>query len=133
MTEVSVIFPSNGSLDVQHRENVEVNQEVGWRVQSFNPDVARVKITFEDATDTFFLTLGGQSHESPERGLTYSGAPGHEFGTANIYGRAPKTSPAKIAKYTVTGITGDVDIVQDPVIVIHTEPTAPAVTNKLDP
>ena len=81
MTEVSVVFPSGGKIDVQNRESVEADQELSWKVQSFNPNVKKVKITFEDTANKFF----GASHESPERVLSYSGAPGQEFAMATIW------------------------------------------------
>ena len=34
MTEVSVVFPSGGRIDVQNRESVEADQDLSWKVQS---------------------------------------------------------------------------------------------------
>jgi len=123
MTEVSVVFPSQGNIDVQNRESVEEHQEVSWRVQSFNPAVTGVRIRFEDPAYRFFTTVNGESHESPERALSYSGAAGQEFATATIYGRAPEAEVVTSAKYSVIGTTAGAEIKLDPVIVIHPEPS----------
>ena len=129
MTEVSVVFPSGGRIDVQNRESVEADQDLSWKVQSFNPNVKKVKITFEDAANKFF----GASHESPERVLSYSGAPGQEFAMATIYGCAPKGNSTKTAKYTVTGIVDGENIVRDPEIVIHPEPAHDKSSSSVNP
>ena len=122
MTEVSVVFPSKGSIDVQHRESVEANQGLSWKIQSFNPVVKSVRIRFEKTTDQFFQTSSGVTHESPERIMAYSGKPGQEFAMATIYGCAPDEASMRTAKYSVIGIVDGEDIVLDPEILIHTEP-----------
>jgi len=133
MTEVSVVFPSRGNIDVQHRESVEANQGLSWKIQSFNPQVKKVKIRFELEADGFFQTNSGVSHESPERLMAYSGDKGNEFAMATIYGCAPDEDKTRAAKYSVIGIVDGEDIVLDPEIVIHPEPNVVQSSISVDP
>lgn len=117
MTEVSVVFPRDGQINVQHRESVEPNQEVSWRVQSFNPGISHVQITFENG-EPFF----SGSPQSPQKALTYSGDPGEEFASTTVYGRAPEYEETIVCKYTVAGIGGGADETVDPEIAVVVQP-----------
>ena len=96
MTEVTVVFPKGGGLNVEDKETCFEDASLFWRVESFNKDIGKVQISFADGVDFF-----DNSHKSPQRRLAYCGTAGNEYAEVQVYGRAPKDPGRK--KYTVTG------------------------------
>jgi hypothetical protein len=102
MTEVTVVFPAGGGVEVEDNEVCFQEASLQWRVGSFNKDVEEVQISFANGVDFF-----DGSHLSPKRGMKYSGAPASQYAEVLVYGEAPinpKSDPDyKTWKYTVTG------------------------------
>ena len=113
MTEVTVVFPKGGGLNVEDKETCFEDASLFWRVESFNKEIGKVQIAFEDGVDFF-----DNSHVSPQRTLAYSGSNGNEFAEIRVYGRAPRSPGPK--KYTVTGFkaNGTKEVEVDPEITV---------------
>jgi hypothetical protein len=140
MTDIEIMFPAKDEATGVTKAEVYVtresqamkeNQRVTWEITSFNPDIERVRIKFDDPSLDFFPdeTSSIPLPPSPEieepLPKPYSGSHDQLIRRREIYGRAPivqnmNDGECRLCKYTVFGLdaNGGELVKHDPDIVI---------------
>ena len=107
MADIRVVFPEKGAPYVYgYHEAVKPQEPIVWHVASFNKNVTKVLIRFDDAKGGYFSsrTDTGSSLVKDLKVVAYDRDAGSTMGEALVWADAPPYDTRVVDKYWVIGL-----------------------------